>query len=187
MYYAIDVQEVIDFVCDGAGVPTGTSMYPAFTKYFVAELADKYSQNLEKAKALLAEAGYPQGFDMTIKVPSNYAQHVDTGLVLAQQLSDIGIRADVQEVTWETWVSDVYRGRNYEATVSGIAASDMTAREMLVRYASDNSKNFIGFQSGTEWDFFTASVSLAMLPIIVLYAFLQKQIQAGMTSGAIKG
>ena len=33
MYYAIDVQEVIDFVCDGAGVPTGTSMYPAFTKY----------------------------------------------------------------------------------------------------------------------------------------------------------
>ena len=175
MYYAIDVQEVIDFVCDGAGVPTGTSMYPAFTKYFVAELADKYSQNLEKAKALLAEAGYPEGFDMTIKVPSNYAQHVDTGLVLAQQLSDIGIRADVQEVTWETWVSDVYRGRNYEATVSGIAASDMTAREMLVRYASDNSKNFIGFQNDEYDDVVTrAAVSVDEQEQLELYRRAQE-------------
>ena len=71
MYYAINVPEIIDFVCDGAGVPTGTSMYPAFTKYFVAELAEVYKQDLDKAKALLAEAGYPKGFDMTITVPSN--------------------------------------------------------------------------------------------------------------------
>ena len=163
MYYAIDVQEIIDFVCNGAGVPTGTSMYPAFTKYFAAELADKYPQNLEQAKQLLTDAGYPNGFDMVIIVPSNYAQHVDTGLVLAQQLSAIGIRAEVQEVTWETWVSDVYRGRNYQATVSGIAASDMTAREMLVRYASDNSKNFIGF-SDSEYDDVVARAAAALDP-----------------------
>ena len=35
-------------------------------------------------------------------------------------------------------------------------------------------QNFIGFQSGTEWDFFTASVTLAMVPIIVQYGFLQQ-------------
>ena len=163
MYYAVNVQEVIDFVCDGAGVPTGTSMYPAFTKYFVPELAEKYPQNLEKAKALLSEAGYPNGFDMVITVPSNYAQHVDTGLVLAQQLSAVGIRADVQEVTWETWVSDVYRGRNFQATVSGIAASDMTAREMLARYASENSKNFIGFSDG-EYDDVVARAAATLDP-----------------------
>lgn len=151
MYYAINVPEIIEFVCDGAGVPTGTSMYPAFTKYFVEELADRYPHDTAKAKALLAQAGYPNGFSMTITVPSNYAQHVDTGLVIAQQLAEIGIDAKVQEVTWETWVSDVYRGRNYEATVCGIAASDMTAREMLSRYASDASKNFIGF-SNAEYD-----------------------------------
>lgn len=151
MYYAIDVQEIIDFVCDGAGVPTGTSMYPAFTKYFVAELADKYPHDVEKAKQLLAEAGYPNGFDMIITVPSNYEQHVDTGLVIAQQLAEANINATVEEVTWEVWVSDVYRGRNYQATVSGIAASDMTAREMLQRYVSDNQKNFINF-SNEEYD-----------------------------------
>ena len=151
MYYAINVPEIIDFVCDGAGVATGTSMYPAFTKYFVAELAEVYQQNLEKAKQLLTEAGYPGGFEMTITVPSNYTQHVDTGLVLAQQLSAVGITANVKEVAWETWVSDVYKGRNYQTTVSGIAASDMTAREMLVRYTTDHSKNFINF-SDEEFD-----------------------------------
>ncbi len=161
MYYAINVEEIIDFVCDGAGVPTGTSMYPAFTKYFVAELADVYQQDIEKAKALLAEAGYPDGFSMTITVPSNYAQHVDTGLVVAQQLAQVGITAEVVEVTWETWVSDVYRGREFEATVCGIAASDMTAREMLQRYVSDNSKNFINF-SDAEYDSIVAQAMATM-------------------------
>ena len=151
MYYAINVQEIIDFVCDGAGVPTGTSMYPAFTKYFVAELAEKYPHDVEKAKQLLAQAGYPNGFSMTITVPGNYRQHVDTGLVLVQQLAEAGITAEVVEVPWETWVNDVYRGRNYQTTVSGIAASDMTAREMLQRYTTDHSKNFISF-SDAEFD-----------------------------------
>lgn len=151
MYYALNVQEINDFVCGGTGVPTGTSMYPAFTKYFLPELANVYQQDLAKARQLLADAGYPDGFSMTITVPGNYEQHVNAGLVIAQQLSAIGIRAEVKEVTWETWVQDVYRGHQFEATVSGIAASDMTAREMLDRYTSFHGKNFIGFSDG-EYD-----------------------------------
>lgn len=151
MYYAINVDDIIDIVCDGAGVPTGTSMYPAYGKYFLPELADNYQQDLEKARQLLADAGYPNGFEMTITVPSNYTQHVQTGEVIADQLSAVGITATLLPVEWETWVSDVYRGRNYETTVCGVAASDMTAREMLVRYVSDNSKNFINF-SDAEYD-----------------------------------
>ncbi|MDD6160279.1 MAG: ABC transporter substrate-binding protein [Oscillospiraceae bacterium] len=151
MYYAINVPEIIDFVCDGAGVPTGSSMYPAYTKYFMPELAQRYQQDLEKARQLLAEAGYPDGFEMTITVPGNYTQHVETGLVIAQQLEAVGIKADVESVEWETWVGEVYKGRNYEATVSGIAASDMTAREMLQRYISDHGKNFINFND-EEYD-----------------------------------
>lgn len=147
MYYAINVPDIIDLVSNGDGVATGTSMYPAYTKYFMPELADNYQQNVDKAKELLAEAGYPNGFDMTITVPSNYTQHVETGEVIAQQLSAVGINATLQPVEWETWVSDVYRGRNYETTVCGVAASDMTGREMLERYVSDNQKNFINFNS----------------------------------------
>lgn len=151
MYYAINVDEIIDFVCDGDGVPTGTSMYPAHVNYFMPELAENYQQDIEKAKELLADAGYPDGFDMTITVPSNYQQHVDTGLVIAEQLKQVGINATLDTVEWESWYTDVYKGREYETTVCAISAADMTAREMLVRYTSDSSKNFINFRN-EEYD-----------------------------------
>lgn len=145
MYYAIDVDEIIQFVCDGAGVPTGTSMYPAKERYFVPGLAEKYPHDVGKARELLAQAGYPDGFEMSITVPSNYAQHMETAEVIIEQLKQAGITASLVPVEWESWVSDVYRGRDFQATVCGIAADDMTAREMLVRYMSDNQKNFINF------------------------------------------
>ncbi|HCO63162.1 MAG TPA: ABC transporter substrate-binding protein, partial [Clostridiales bacterium] len=114
-------------------------------KYFMPELAETYQQDLDKAKDLLAQAGYPDGFALTITVPGNYEQHVQTAQVLEQQLGQVGIQVTIQTVEWESWVSDVYRGREYMATVCGIAADDMTAREMLVRYVSDGRKNFINF------------------------------------------
>lgn len=163
MYYAISVPEVIDFVCDGAGVATGTSMYPAFTRYYLPELAEAYQQDLDEARQLLADADYPDGFAMTITVPANYEQHVDTGLVLSQQLAAVGIDAQVVEVSWESWVQDVYKGRDYQATVSGIAASDMTAREMLERYTTGHSKNFINF-SDAEFDDVVARAAVTMDP-----------------------
>ncbi len=151
MYYAIDVPEIIEFVCGGDGVATGTSMYPAHVKYFMPELAENYKRDVEKAKELLAQAGYPDGFAMSITVPSNYQQHIDTAQVVAEQLKAIGISATLKTVEWDAWVSDVYQGRNFESSVCAIAASDMTAREMLQRYVSDHRKNFINF-SDPEFD-----------------------------------
>ena len=88
---------------------------------------------------------------MTITAPSNYAQHMDTAQVLIEQLKAVGITAELVPVEWQTWVDDVYRGRNYQSTVCGIAADDMTAREMLIRYTSGHDKNFIAF-SDEEYD-----------------------------------
>ncbi len=145
MYYAIDVDEIIDFVCNGQGVAVGSSMYPAFSEYFMEELSSTYPHDIEKAKSLLSEAGYPDGFSMTITVPTNYSQHMDTAEVIAEQLKEVGIIATIEPVEWDTWYTEVYLERNFETTVCAIAASDMTAREMLVRYTSDNNKNFINF------------------------------------------
>ena len=160
MYYAIDVEEIIDFVCNGAGVATGTSMYPAKRDCFMPELAQRYPHDVEKARQLLAQAGYAGGFEMSITVPSNYAQHMETAEVIIEQLKQVGITATLLPVEWESWVSDVYRGREYESTVCGIAADDMTAREMLVRYMSDNQKNFINFQD-EEYDSLLAQAMAA--------------------------
>ena len=161
MYYAIDVDEINAFVCDGTGVPTGTSMYPAQKDYFMPELAENYPLNAEKARELLAQAGYPDGFAFTIIAPSNYTQHVQTAEIIAEQLKAVGITAAVQPVEWGTWKSEAYDGRDFEATVSGIAASDMTAREMLERYTSAHKKNFINFDN-EEFDRIVAAAKTTL-------------------------
>ena len=149
--YAVDKQEIIDLAFDGYGSPIGSSMYPAFGKYFDDSLTNYYTKDVEKAKALLAEAGYPDGFDMTITVPSNYKPHMDTAEVLVQQLAQMGVNAAIEPIEWESWVSDVYVGRQFQSTVVGVDASNMTARALLERFTSDYDKNFINYNNA-EYD-----------------------------------
>ncbi|MCR4865378.1 MAG: ABC transporter substrate-binding protein [Lachnospiraceae bacterium] len=149
--YAVDVQEIMDFVSDGKGTETGSSMFPAFGKYYMKELNDTYNTDIDKAKQLLNEAGYPDGFEFTITVASNYQQHVDTAQVLKEQFKKIGVTANINLVEWDTWLNDVYIGRNFETTVVGVDASTLTASAMLGRFVSDSGKNFINYNN-PEYD-----------------------------------
>jgi len=149
--YAIDKQAIIDLAFDGYGSPIGSSMYPAFGKYFDESLTDYYPHDTEKAKELLAQAGYPDGFSMTITVPSNYKPHMDTAQVLVQQLAEVGITAEIQAVEWESWVSDAYTNRQFQSTVVGVDASNMTARALLERFTSTADNNFINY-SNADYD-----------------------------------
>ena len=145
--YAIDRQQILDLAFDGYGTLLGSSMYPAFSKYFDDELTNYYTYNTEKAKELLTEAGYPNGFDMTITVPSNYQSHMDTAQVIVEQLKAVGINATIQPVTWESWVQDTYSNRQFQSTVVGVDASNMTARAMLERFVSTASRDFINYNN----------------------------------------
>jgi peptide/nickel transport system substrate-binding protein len=149
--YAVDKQTVIDMVSDGKGKAIGSSMYPNLTPYFDDSLTSFYTQDVDKAKALLAQAGYPNGFDLTITVPSNYQPHVDTAQVLAEQLKAVGVNASINLVDWQTWLSDVYVGRKYQATVVGVDASYMNARALLERFTSSYGRNFINY-SNADYD-----------------------------------
>ena len=149
--YAVDIQQIMDFVSDGKGTETGSSMFPAFGKYYMKELNDIYNTDTAKAKQLLAEAGYPDGFTFTISVPSNYQQHVDTAQVIKEQLKEIGVTANINLIEWDSWLNDVYIGRNFEATVIGVDASTLTASAMLGRFVSDSGKNFINYNN-PEYD-----------------------------------
>lgn len=161
MCYAVDVDAMMDITAEGHGTKVGSSMYPAFGKYFDASLADAYPYNPDKAKELLAQAGYPDGFSFTVKVPSNYQPHVDTATVLVEQLSAVGINAEIQLVDWNTWVEDVYGNRNFEATVVGFDSSTLNASGMLARWVSDNSKNMINFNNADYDAAYAAAQSTA--------------------------
>ena len=152
--YAVNAQEVMDMISDGKGTAVGTSMFPAFSKYDVPDLAHMYDQNIEKAKELLKEAGYENGFTLTITVPSNYQQHVETAQILAEQLKQISVNAEIELIEWDSWLSDVYMDRKFQSTVVGVDAKTLTARAMLERFVSDNDSNFINFKNQEYDDLF---------------------------------
>ena len=158
---AIDRQQILDLAFDGYGSLIGSSMYPAFGKYFDESLADRYTPDLEKAKQLLSDAGYPDGFSMTITVPSNYQPHIDTAQVIVEQLKEVGITAEILPVTWESWLNDTYVGRQFQATVVGVDASTMTARALLERFTSTAGNNFINYNNAEYDAFFQEAVSAA--------------------------
>ena len=151
--YAVNVDDMLKLTAEGHGHKLGSSIYPSFKKYFDESLIDAYPYDAAKAKDLLAQAGDPDGFDLVITVPGNYTPHVDTAMVLAEQLKAVGINATVQEVEWNTWLTDVYQGHKFQATVCGFDASTLTANALLGRYESTSAKNMCSYKS-TQFDAF---------------------------------
>ena len=114
---------------------------------------------VKKAKQLLADAGYPDGFSFSITVPSNYTPHVDTAIVFVEQLKEVGITAEIIQVDWNTWVADTYGNRNFESTITGFDASTLNASALLARWVSTSSKNMINYNNPDYDQAFAAAQS----------------------------
>ena len=149
--YALDKDQINVFVGGGTGTLIGSAMLPTLADYY-EDLNDVYGigANVEKAKELLVDAGYPDGFDLVIDIPSNYEFHMQTGEVIVEQLKAVGINASINAVEWNTWLNDIYNGRQYTATISGVTC-DQTPGYMLNRFETTSSKNFINY-SNAEYE-----------------------------------
>ena len=156
----LDRQKLLDVAFDGRGTLLGSSMYPAFTKYFDESLTNTYPFDPARAKELLKEAGYENGLTIEVKVPSNYKPHVDTAEVMKELYEPIGVTLEIRPVEWGVWVDEVYTKRDFEATVVGVDASSLTARAMLERFVSDYAKNFINY-SNADYDALFAEAQAA--------------------------
>ena len=80
-----------------------------------------YKYDPAKAKALLAQAGHPNGFNTKLLATAQYGMHKDTAQVVQQHLAEIGIQAELQLPDWATRVSLGNRGQ-YEFSINGTAA-----------------------------------------------------------------
>jgi peptide/nickel transport system substrate-binding protein len=118
--YAIDQQEVLEAATLGLATPARSafpSLLPGFTDAHWV-----YERDVERARALLAEAGFPNGFDTTISYNSGNAQREISAVVVQAQLAEVGIRAEVQAVAWPTFVEGFREGTMPMYVVSGLAA-----------------------------------------------------------------
>ena len=144
--YAINRKDIISVTMDGAGVELTTAMSPAMGSYYDKSLDGTFDQDIEKAKALLAEAGYENGFDISCTVPSSYLIHVNTAVELASELKAVGINMEIKQVDWATWLDKVYTHRQYETTVIALTSS-YAPYDVLDRYQSTSSGNFINYKN----------------------------------------
>ena len=114
---AINRKAIVDRILQGT-VTEANQWMPKGTFGYNPEVKD-IPYNVEQAKKLLAEAGFPQGFQLTIHVPGDrYPQAPETVQAIAQFWTRAGVKTQVQVVPWS-----VYSGRatKNEYAVSVIA------------------------------------------------------------------
>jgi peptide/nickel transport system substrate-binding protein len=117
MAHAIDRNALIKGAMSGYGVPIGTHMEPG-NPYYI-DLTSTYPYNPETAKQLLTEAGYPNGFEAVIKLPERYAYARRTGEIIADMLSQVGIKLKIEVIEWGQWIDRVFKNADYDLTVIG--------------------------------------------------------------------
>lgn len=114
MNYAIDRQAIIDNVMGGYGVKLGSFWRQDFPGYDET-LEDYYTYDPDKARVLLAEAGYADGF--TIKLQSHTgstAKQHEISQAVAQYLADVGITCEVLTVEYNTMRGVIINGQAQE-------------------------------------------------------------------------
>lgn len=112
--HAIDSQSIIDGAMFGYGTPIGTHFAPHNPAY--VDLTESSAFDPEKSKALLAEAGFADGFETTLDLPPpSYARR--GGEIIAAQLAAVGIKAEIRNVEWAQWLETVFKGKNFGLTI----------------------------------------------------------------------
>ncbi len=112
--HAIDRQAIIDGAMFGYGTPIGTHFAPHHPAY--KDLTGMSAHDPEQAKALLAEAGFPEGFETTLHLPPpSYARR--GGEIIAAQLAAVGIKAEIINVEWAQWLESVFNGKSFGLTI----------------------------------------------------------------------
>ncbi len=112
--HAIDRQAIIDGAMYGIGTPIGTHFAPHNPDYVDLTALSNYDP--ERSRALLAEAGFPNGFTTTLKLPPpSYARR--GGEIIAAQLREVGITAEIENQEWAQWLESTFRGHDYGMTI----------------------------------------------------------------------
>lgn len=146
--YAIERQDVVDAAFAGRGVPLYGLPNPQGSPFDLADPAHEWKYDVEKAKALLAEAGYPNGFECRLLATATYGMHQDTASVVQAYLAAIGINATLDLPDWGTRVTAGKEGK-YNIAVHGTSGNynDPDALWSLLYSGNPSYLQSFGFKS----------------------------------------
>jgi peptide/nickel transport system substrate-binding protein len=105
--YAVNKEAVVEHVLGGAGRVSDAPISPGIFGYAPIKT---YEYNVEKAKALLAEAGFPEGFETTLYIPTGrYYEDVAVASAVAADLLKVGVKAEIKRMDWDTYIPFIFR------------------------------------------------------------------------------
>ena len=111
---AIDRQAIIDGAMFGYGTPIGTHFAPHNPDY--VDLIANSAHDPDRARELLAEAGFADGFTTTLKLPPpSYARR--GGEIIAAQLREVGITAEITNLEWAQWLEEVFKAKDFGMSI----------------------------------------------------------------------
>jgi peptide/nickel transport system substrate-binding protein len=117
--HALDKREILNGAMFGMGRILGSNVDP-LNPYFV-DLASAMPHDPGKARKLLAEAGYPGGFEAVLRVSPQYYYTVRAGEIIVGQLQKVGVRVRLEQIEWGQWLSRVWKEAEYDLTIIGHA------------------------------------------------------------------
>ena len=114
--YMIDKQMLLEGALWGQGATTASPSYPTSASY--NDALTQRPQDFEKAKALLAEAGYGPGeLSVTFKATTNYPYHIEAAQIMLEWFRMAGVEASIEQLTWSDWLSQVWVDKDFEISM----------------------------------------------------------------------
>jgi peptide/nickel transport system substrate-binding protein len=139
IWYGVDVASAIKVaygeyggLADNFLSPGVEGRHPDLSKFFV-------KRDVEKAKALLVEAGYPDGLTLHISVENSNQQRMDVCEAMQAQLAEVGITLMLDFMEENTWSEMLIHG-NGEMSIYGQTASTGEAGRVLLNWLPNTSE-----------------------------------------------
>ncbi|HWJ72349.1 MAG TPA: ABC transporter substrate-binding protein [Kaistia sp.] len=112
----IDKEQLLQGALWDQGKLTASPSFPTSSSYDAA--LQQRPQDLDKAMALLAEAGYGPGkLKLVFKTTTNYPYHVESAQIMAEWFRAAGVEMTIEQLTWSDWLSQVWVNRDFQISM----------------------------------------------------------------------
>ncbi|MEI7469037.1 MAG: ABC transporter substrate-binding protein, partial [Chloroflexota bacterium] len=143
--WAVDRDAIVQAAYNGAGTPLTAG--PFLSSFWPGMKEPVYGKrDVAKAKALLAEAGYPNGVTAKLKNTSTYSFLGNAGIAAQEQLKEAGINLEIVSLEWSVFLKD-YLAKDFESVVSGYSAFADPHGPLDGTYVTGRTNNFMNYSN----------------------------------------